>query len=571
MVPMCNAHPVRTNLLKSHEIIEGIRSASGAPGLAVGIIHHGHIIHEHYCGYRDVEAQLPIDGDTIFHVASLTKAVTAAAVGVLVDRGALKWDTPVDQILPTSKDSPCTKSKLSVVDFLSHRTGATWADALYLQSNNNIQLPKEESLRTFEYLATVAAPRSRFLYNNHAYNIPGLVIEALSKQNYGSFVNEHICAPLGMTRTFTEQPTDSNVAIPHNILTDGTPFRIPFCEVSDKTMMFSAISMRTCMTDLFRLYHAWLEAMGPLLPETEANHLHTPLWQALLQKIQSLFSGVGAARSNLTTTSPMNEPKKRAPAIKEASRVLCPYVPRKADSLFEQTHALGWNRSVLPAALDFGWNASMVADMPVLGKGLQGKLAIWHGGNMPGTTSAVILLPETRTAVIVLQNSLGRCDAADWIAQLLVDYLFTGQPQHDYVSLAIEASSNGTKRMEKVQMQLEKEREHGTLHRPVQEYVGIYRNAIMNWAIEIGTTSEGQLYLRFQRRPDEQYILRHYHYDIFVWNLTYDEMVKRAQYCRPHAYYKIQFGTDAFGLISSICWQHDPNVPEGEIFLKATK
>ncbi|KAG7288405.1 hypothetical protein NEMBOFW57_007937 [Staphylotrichum longicolle] len=73
----------------------------------------------------------------------------------------------------------------------------------------------------------------------------------------------------------------------------------------------------------------------------------------------------------------------------------------------------------LPGSLNFGWNQDVLGPFPKLGEHYPGKLAIWHGGNMPGATSALCLLPESETAVVVLQNSLGLCDVADWICPLL--------------------------------------------------------------------------------------------------------------------------------------------------------
>jgi CubicO group peptidase (beta-lactamase class C family) len=245
-------------------LVDRIHEISGAPGIAIGVYHQGHVVYEDYRGLRDVEANLPVDRDTIFHVASLTKAITAIAVGIMVDRGDLDWITPVEVILPFFKEHQSEKSRLNVTDFLSHRTGTTWGDALYLQSNNNMMLPKSEALHTFQHLPKVAELRSRYLYNNHAYNIPGLIIERLSKQSYGTFLKKNIFDPLGMMRTFTAIPQNSNVAAPYNILSDGTPFRIPFSEASSDTLMFSAVSVRTSMADILRLYGGILEELDVL-------------------------------------------------------------------------------------------------------------------------------------------------------------------------------------------------------------------------------------------------------------------------------------------------------------------
>jgi hypothetical protein len=155
---------------------------------------------------------------------------------------------------------------------------------------------------------------------------------------------------------------------------------------------------------------------------------------------------------------------------------------------------------------------------------------------------------------------------------LILDVLFTGSPQNDYVSLARESAENGSDRMQKVQEELDRHRIPGTSHRPLTAYTGRYWNSIHNWVIEVSLDAVGSgIVLRFQAREDELYHLRHYHNDALTWNLSYDETVKRAQYCRPAAYYKLEFESavkNGEGRISQLRWRHDPAVPEGELFFR---
>lgn len=221
--------------------------------MAVGVIHNHAIVYEQYHGYRDKEHMLRVDRDTIFYVASLTKAITATAMGILVDRGLLQWTTPVHNILPEmSRMTELYAAKPTVVDILSHRTGKAWADALYLQSNNRILLSKDQSIPIFDYLSQLEPVRTKYMYNNHAYNIAGLVIERVSGMRWDEFIARNIFSPLEMTRSFTHHPDDENVAIPYNILTNGDPWKLPFCNVSNETMMFAGQSVRTSMSDLLK-------------------------------------------------------------------------------------------------------------------------------------------------------------------------------------------------------------------------------------------------------------------------------------------------------------------------------
>src|SRR5688572_30592807 len=71
------------------------------PGLAVAIIYKGQLVFAKGYGVRDVGTKTPVDTQTIFAIASNTKAITAAALGMLVDEGKVRWDDPVTKYLPS--------------------------------------------------------------------------------------------------------------------------------------------------------------------------------------------------------------------------------------------------------------------------------------------------------------------------------------------------------------------------------------------------------------------------------------------------------------------------------------
>lgn len=537
------------NLDQQQSLIDSIRTTAGVPGLAIGVIHNHTITYERYHGHRDAQLMLPVDRDTMFYVASLTKAMTATAMGILVDKGLLQWTTPAHDILPEmSRETELYTAKLSVLDILSHRTGKAWGDALYLESNNRILLPKEQSIPIFDYLTQVEPVRSKYMYNNHAYNIAGLVIEKISGMNWDEFVTKNIFEPLGMTRTFTSHPDDTNVAMPYNILTNRDPWPLLPCNASNKTLMFAGQSVRTSIADLLEYSKAYLQALGEITPPSSAS-------------TATRYSG----------TKPLIKQQGLVPArvnpIRQIETIVRPHVARPVATVLEQTYGLGWNRTELPGSLDFGWNQQVVKPFPTLGDHYPGKLVIWHGGNMPGTTAAICLLPETGTAVVVLQNSLGLCDVADWVCQLLIDTIFLGKPAQNYLSLSKQSVDKGVDRMNQVKYQLEQERIIGTKSRPLNAYCGTYFNRIKNWFIRIEFDKEKEsLYLEFLGRSDERYGLWHYHNDTFNWNLSYDELVKRGQYIRSYEYYKVEFESDESGVISRLRWRHDKSVPEGELF-----
>ena len=183
-------------------IIDLIRTKSGAPGLSLGVLHHGEIIHTAHFGYRDVAAQLPPDDDTVYYMATLTKAVTSAAMAVLVDRGQVKWDTPVSHILPDfAQRTDEVGQDSTIIDILAHRTGLAAPNGLWVQRKQVCAMPKSETVRTCVHLQSVAPLRGKYLYNNWGYGLATEIIEKVSGIDFGTSAKQAIFDPLSMKQT----------------------------------------------------------------------------------------------------------------------------------------------------------------------------------------------------------------------------------------------------------------------------------------------------------------------------------------------------------------------------------
>ena len=112
--------------------VEQIRKASGTPSLACGVLHDGEVVFSHGSGLADVDRNVPAGEDTVYAIASCTKAFTTASCGILVDEGTLSWTEPVQSCLPefqTSQDLEVGK-RATLLDLCSHGTGITPVDHL---------------------------------------------------------------------------------------------------------------------------------------------------------------------------------------------------------------------------------------------------------------------------------------------------------------------------------------------------------------------------------------------------------------------------------------------------------
>jgi CubicO group peptidase (beta-lactamase class C family) len=184
-------------------------------GLAIAVVHRGQTVFGKGYGVRQVGRPEPVDTTTLFAIASTTKAMTAAALAMLVDEGKVHWDDPVTKYLPDFQMyDPWVTRELSVRDLLTHRAGLPNADFLWTGGDNS----PDEIVRRVRFIRPAYSLRSGFVYQNIMYLVAGKVVEAASGMPWERFVRERIFVPLEMGRTVpTQAAAESlpNRAVPH--------------------------------------------------------------------------------------------------------------------------------------------------------------------------------------------------------------------------------------------------------------------------------------------------------------------------------------------------------------------
>jgi len=165
---------------------------------------------------------VPVDGDTLFRVASTTKTFTATAAMRLVEAGKLALDTPVRRYLSDFRTSdPSVAERVTVRHLLNHTAG--WLGDFFLDTGPG----DDAAARYAEGIASVpqlTAPGTVFAYNNAAVELAGRVIEAVTGTSYESAARSLVIDPLGLahSRFFTDEIIGRNVAASHEIV-DGKP------------------------------------------------------------------------------------------------------------------------------------------------------------------------------------------------------------------------------------------------------------------------------------------------------------------------------------------------------------
>ena len=199
------------------------------PGMAVAIVRNDRVIFSEGFGEKKLGSGDPVNEHTLFGIASVTKAMTATAMGMLVDEGLLHWDDPVIKHLPWFELSdPWVTRHVTLRDLLRHSvgTGRLTGNRIEFMPNRS----REEIIRFLRHQEFEQPFRSESVYSNIMYMVAGEVIAAASGMSWDDFMSERLLGPLGMNRSNTSitlfDPEDDNIAWPHQEI-NGAVVPIP--------------------------------------------------------------------------------------------------------------------------------------------------------------------------------------------------------------------------------------------------------------------------------------------------------------------------------------------------------
>ncbi len=209
-------------------------AAFDTPGFAVGVIKDGKVLVSQGFGTRTVGQQQPVDGATLFAIASNTKAFIGTAITKLHLEGKLDLDAPVQTYLPYFRlYDPYVSSHTTVRDLLCHRVGlGTFSgDAIWYKSDKRA----EDIIRQIQYLPQAYDWRAGYGYTNLMFITAGEVIRSVTGQSWAAYVRDNFLTPLGMARTQTSVAplaTIGNVATPHVTHRNNLPLQMAPWEAS---------------------------------------------------------------------------------------------------------------------------------------------------------------------------------------------------------------------------------------------------------------------------------------------------------------------------------------------------
>ena len=381
------------------------------PGFAVAIVKDDKVVFAKGYGVRQLNRSDAVDKDTLFAIASNSKAFTAAALAILVDEGKLTWDDKVIKYLPWFElYDPWVTSEMTVRDLLCHRSGLETfgGDLLWYESNYS----RQEIVRRARFLKRASTFRSRFGYQNVMFVAAGEVVAAITGKSWDEFVRERFFVPLGMSRTSTtykQLMAASNLATPHNEM-NGT---LRALKIGNVDNVGPAGGIESSVADIAQ----WIR----------------------LQLGRGTFGG-----------------KKIFTA--ERSREM--WSPQTVIDI--SAEAEKFNPAVHFGLYGLGW----------LLNDYQGRKVISHGGGLDGMISRVAMIPEENLGVVVLTNS--ETPLATVISNRILDE-FLGVSKRDWNADFRARDLRNKQRQADAEKKMEEDRIPNTKPSlPLSSYAGTY-------------------------------------------------------------------------------------------------
>src|SRR6185437_12297703 len=216
-------------------LVDAVVARYHLPGIAVGVIENGKVTYMRGVGEL-ADTGRPIDPDTLFKIASNSKAMTATVLARLVQQGKLRWDDPVRKYLPGfAMYDPWVTRNMQVGDLLVHHSGLPEGGGdlmLWPQPN---QFTPQDIIAGLKYIKPAYSFRAGYAYDNLLYVVAGEVAAAAGGAPYAQLLRREVFDPLGMTRcqigTWNRDAV-GNVAQPHdrrdgrNVVTDAAAIAV---------------------------------------------------------------------------------------------------------------------------------------------------------------------------------------------------------------------------------------------------------------------------------------------------------------------------------------------------------
>lgn len=412
------------------------------PGIAVGVVKDGKLIHAKGYGVANLKTGAKVNENTLFGVASNSKAMTAAVLGQLVDEGKLKWDDKVTDYIPEFKMyDPYVTEAFTIRDLLTHRSGLGLGAGDLMMFPEGSNFTKKDIIHNLRYLKAVSAFRTKYDYDNNLYIVAGEVAERVAGIKWEDLIEQKIMKPLGMQSSAASQyrlKDRTNAVRPHAPVNG----KLEVLDMDWSETANAAGGIWSSITD----WSKWLIA--------QMNH---GKYGDSLQ--YSIFSDA-VHEETWTPQTTINV------------KTMAPY----------QTHF---------SAYGLGWFLSDV----------KGYKQVTHTGGLAGMVTQAIMYPELNLGIIVFTNQQSGA-AFNAISRTIQDS-YLGVKGYDWVKIMHDRVQNAEADAKKIGDAVEKDIQTQLIKAGgkfnFQPYMGIYKDAWLG-EIEI-SNNNGKAWFQSKRSP----------------------------------------------------------------------
>jgi len=406
------AQPIDTKTVD--RIMTATLKAWNIPGAAVVIVQNDRVVYAQGYGVKEVGGTSPVTADTLFQLASTSKAFTSAALAVLAGDGKLAFDDPVRKHVEYFRLSdPCADANVTLRDIVTHRTGLSRHDALW----DDTTLTREEVVRSMASITPSKPFRTTYQYQNILFIAAGEAIAHASGMSWDSFMKARIFQPLGMTRT---------------VISDAD---------------WSAADHASG--------HRYDWRSGAVTPRSSANTTTIGAAGAIKSSARDMGNWLRFQLANGTFDG-----KQIADPV-QLAETKTPHTVMRMEGLslelHPETHVMSYG---------MGWNI----------QDYRGEQLVSHGGALNGFRTRVSLLPKRNAGLAVMINA-ERGYSLLALQNTITD-LLTGKPARDWNEHYLSVDRRSEEKSEKDrQERLSRRIPDTTPSRPLADYAGEYENA----------------------------------------------------------------------------------------------
>jgi len=402
-------------------LVEQTLKTFNVPGIAVGVVKDGKLIHAKGYGVRSIHTKEKVDENTFFGIASNSKAFTTAAIAMLVDEKKLNWDDKVRKYIPEfSLYDPYVSESFTIRDLVCHRSGLDLGSGdLMMWPDSNVNTVNS-IIHNLKYLNPVDGFRTQFKYNNNLYIVAGEVIKRVSGLSWDDFIEQRIMKPLGMNKSAASRirlKDKSNITSPHAPV--------------NGTLQVSNIHWSETANAAGGIYTNITELSNWVIMQLNKGKYGTKLNEVLFSEAQQ------TEMWNLQTPIPVFAPG------------------------YYNTHFNGYG---------LGWFVSDV----------KGYKQVTHTGGLAGIVTQVVLIPEINLGIMVFTNQ--QVGAAFQAISNTIKDSYLGIPKKDWVSELNERVTKLNARADKITKEVDKQIEAQQKNKMAKpewtQFIGFYKD---NW------------------------------------------------------------------------------------------